>query len=238
MSGPPSYVEGKLLGVPTIENSSGTMQAQASMDLHVSSAWELQDNIKALVFDTTAGNSGIGKGAAKLLQAKLQRKVFYLACRHHIMEIIVGAVWEELFGKVKAPENLWFKKLKDAWPNICTENPSKLNVSPTWLQTMKENSKQMLQKILKSEKIPREDYRELAELTLIILGETPPRGIHWRRPGAIHQARWMARNLYVLKMFMFADQMKYDSVTKQKLERIKFSCIVLQTQVDDGNCSC
>ena len=154
------------------------------------------------------------------------------------MEIIVGAVWEELFGKVKAPENLWFKKLKDAWPNICTENPSKLNVSPTWLQTMKENSKQMLQKILKSEKTPREDYRELAELTLILLGETPPRGIHWRRPGAIHQARWMARNLYVLKMFMFADQMKYDSVTKQKLERIKFSCIVLHTQVDDGNCSC
>ncbi|KAG0727483.1 hypothetical protein GWK47_003996 [Chionoecetes opilio] len=60
----------------------------------------------------------------------------------------------------------------------------------------------------------------MAELTLIVLGDTPPRGIHWSRPGAIHQARWMARNLYSMKMFMFAEQLEYDEETVVKLERL------------------
>ncbi|KAG0714201.1 hypothetical protein GWK47_014569 [Chionoecetes opilio] len=60
----------------------------------------------------------------------------------------------------------------------------------------------------------------MAELTLIVLGDTPPRGIHWSRPGAIHQARWMARNPYSMKMFMFAEQLEYDEETVLKLERL------------------
>ncbi|KAG0728789.1 hypothetical protein GWK47_031788 [Chionoecetes opilio] len=60
----------------------------------------------------------------------------------------------------------------------------------------------------------------MAELTLIVLGDTPPRGIHWSRPGAIHQVRWMVRNLYSMKMFMFAEQLEYDEATVVKLERL------------------
>lgn len=37
----------------------------------------------------------------------------------------------------------------------------------------------------------REDYRELLELAIIFLVGTPIRRISFRRPGAIHHARWM-----------------------------------------------
>ena len=92
VSGKPCYTEGKLLGVPFIDNSTGIMQAQTSYDLL--KLWDLTDSISGLVFDTTASNSGIHRGAAKLLEEMLGNKVFYLACRHHILEVLIGAVWE------------------------------------------------------------------------------------------------------------------------------------------------
>ena len=61
--------------------------------------------ITAFVFDTTSSNSGVHRGAAKLLEQQLGEKVFYLACRHHILEVLVGAVWESFFGQVKSAEN-------------------------------------------------------------------------------------------------------------------------------------
>lgn len=218
VSGEAPYQEGKLLGIPTIENSSGLSQAKASLDLLI--AWDMTDNIRALVFDTTSSNSGIQRGASKLLEDMLNRKVFYLACRHHILEIIVGAVWEKLFGKVKSPENPLFKEFANAWLKIEKKTPRTLKIEISWLQELKKNAQVILQGYLNSEKPPRADYREMAELSLIILGKVPPRGIHWSRPGAIHQARWMARNIYSLKMFMFSRQMDYDEETQEKLERI------------------
>ncbi|KAG0710025.1 hypothetical protein GWK47_023669 [Chionoecetes opilio] len=86
-SGPPAYPEGKLLGVPVIDSSTGTAQAEASMVLL--EAWGLTGVITTLVFDTTASPSGVHRGAAKLLEQQLDRKVFYLACRHHILEVLV-----------------------------------------------------------------------------------------------------------------------------------------------------
>ena len=113
VSGPLAYPESKLLGVPMIDSTTGTAQAEASMDLL--KVWGLSAVITALVL--------------------------------------------------------------------------------------------MLQKIMRSKISPGADYREVTELTLIIFGSTPPRGVHWSHCGAIHQARWMTRNLYSMKMFMFAEQL-------------------------------
>ncbi|KAG0720400.1 hypothetical protein GWK47_048588 [Chionoecetes opilio] len=173
----------------------GTAQAEASMDLL--EAWGLTGvGHCPCVFKTTARNSGVHRGAAKLLEQQLDRKVFYLACRHHILEVLVGAVWENLFGKVKSPENPWFKP-STTFGQILPQTTLQPPPSTKMVNKKKKECKEILQEILRSEKPPRADYREMAELTLIVLGDTPPRGIHWSRPGAIHQgARWMARNLY------------------------------------------
>ncbi|KAK8384918.1 hypothetical protein O3P69_014467 [Scylla paramamosain] len=159
MSRPPAYPEGKLLGVPIIESSTGTAQVEASMDLL--EACEL-----ALVFDTTSSNGGVHMGAAKLLEEKLNSKVFYLACRHHILEVLVGALLGKLFGKVKSPENPWFRHFKDVWGKLTTDTPKTLMIKGKWLKEKKRDCEEMFHDILTSEKLPRGDYKEMAELTL------------------------------------------------------------------------
>jgi hypothetical protein len=50
-------------------------------------------------FDTTSSNTGVYSGAAVLLEAKFGKKLLYLACRHHVMELLAEAVFSEVFGK-------------------------------------------------------------------------------------------------------------------------------------------
>ena len=58
--------------------------------------------------------SGVHKGVVKFLEDKLQQKVFFLARRYHISEIVILGVWE----KVKSPDNPWFQKFWVMWPDI------------------------------------------------------------------------------------------------------------------------
>ena len=62
--------------------------------------------------------------------------------------------------------------------------------------------------------MPREDYRELLEVTLIFLGQIPPQEIHFRVPGADYHARWMSKIIYVLKIYLFRSQFK---LTKREI---------------------
>ncbi len=98
-----------------------------------------------------------------------------------------------------------------------------------WLREKKRDCEEILHDILTSKKPPRADYKEMAELTVIVLGGTPPHGIHWSRPGAIHQARWMARNFYSMKMLMFCDQLEYDAEIVAKLERLNIFLALFYT---------
>lgn len=222
LSGAPEYTEGKLLGVPLLADSKGKTQADATYDLL--EGWDLSDRVVALVFDTTASNSGVHKGAAKLIEERLGRKLLYLACRHHILEVVVGAVWRLLFGSIHGPENKLFDNFKQAWKEIDKELPVQtLSVKVPWLLQVRNRVVKELFALLSNEDsavFPRDDYRECAENTLTIFGEIPPRGVHFRKPGAIHQARWMANNLYAGKMFMFSKAMQYDDEMVEKLRRM------------------
>lgn len=217
VSGAPHYEEGKLLGVPFIESSTGIQQCNATLELI--QTWGLTDNIVGLVFDTTASNSGINKGAVKLIEEKLNKKVFYFACRHHISEVIIGGAWEAVFGNVKSPDNPMFKNLKEKWDKLNKDCPRVLGMVEQDLKQKKTSTIAVLSNFLEKAS-PRADFREVAELCLILLGQEPPRGIHWAKPGAIHQARWMAINIYCTKMLMFSKELKYNEDTIIKLKRI------------------
>lgn len=73
---------------------------------------------------------------------------------------------------------------------------------------------------LNKEALLRGDYKECAELMLILLGETLSRRIHWLKPGAFHKARWMAIMIYGAKMYAFSDQLNYTSEKIKNLHRI------------------
>jgi hypothetical protein len=70
---------------------------------------------------------------------------------------------------------------------------------------------------------------ELSELTLIVLGH-PPSTIHWRAPGPVYRARWMAKLIYAMKIYLFRNQTDVFRLTKKEetqVERfVKFGALI------------
>jgi hypothetical protein len=74
---------------------------------------------------------------------------------------------------------------------------------------------------------PRDDYRELLELTVIFLGGIPARGVKFMAPGAIHHARWMAKALYSLKIWLFRGQFKLTAREEKGLHDVCMFVVLL-----------
>ena len=55
---------------------------------------------------------------------------------------------------------------------------------------------------------PQDDYRELLKLTITFLGGVPARGVSFRMPAELHRAKWMAKSIYSLKIWMLERQFK------------------------------
>jgi len=51
------------------------------------------DQIVGISFDTTAANTGRLNGPCTLLELKMQKKLLWLACRHHVLEVVCGDVF-------------------------------------------------------------------------------------------------------------------------------------------------
>ena len=71
---------------------------------------------------------------------------------------------------------------------------------------------------------PCDDCKELLELVIVFLGGDPPRGIFFMVPGAIHHARWMAKALYALKIYLFRDQFR---LTSHETRRGRDICVFI-----------
>ena len=102
--------EEKLLAVPSVADSTGLSQARATYD--ALEDWGCEDNVIGLCFDTTSSNTGRIQGAVIRLESMLGRPLIQLACRHHVLELIVGAVARAIFGKTVAPTEPLFEQLK------------------------------------------------------------------------------------------------------------------------------
>ena len=75
----------------------------------------------------------------------------------------------------------------------------------------------------------RDDYCELAETALVVLGGSLPKNkkITWYRPGATHKARFMAFGIYANKMFCFLEQLDLSKDAQAALKRfVTFSVLV------------
>jgi len=134
------------------------------------------------------------------------------------------AAHEELFGSKSGPENSDFTKFRDSiWINIDTEHEHRtLVIEDLSLKRRKEDVISSLRRIPsvpnRKAALPRNDYKECAELMLILWGETPDQGKHWMRPGTVHHARSMPSILYPTKIYAFSSQSAYDvnMIQKQK----------------------
>ncbi|KAE9539939.1 hypothetical protein AGLY_005191 [Aphis glycines] len=198
----------QLLGVPQLSAGTGEEQAENVFQLLID--WEITDSVVAVCCDTTASNTGRLKGACVLLEQHLEKDMLYLMCRHHIYELVLRCVFEEKFGITSGPNIPLFKKFQEYWSKLNTSHFNAgiedINIC-TALSHTKNDVLQFALDHSKKEQF-REDYRELLELTIIFLGGTPHRGISFRIPGASHHARWMAKAIYCLKIFIFRNQFK------------------------------
>ena len=97
------------------------------------------------------------QGAAKILESLLGRKLFYNACRHHVYELVIGAVYKSLFGESSAPENPHFKSLKSIRPLVDTsKNYNQLEISSDWLKNRAITVIQELQELISKERMTKE----------------------------------------------------------------------------------
>jgi hypothetical protein len=195
----------QLLAVPKLAN--GTGEAMADSLAKALEEWKIEKRVSAMCFDTTRSNTGNNAGACILLENKLNKRLLALACRHHILEIVLEKVFSlSLNIPSSGPDIQIFKRLQAQWDQIdklkFRTAIGDIKVSAIISQDIRERVLDFaLQRFEETQ--PRADYRELLSLTIIFLGGTPPSGVTFKSPGALHRARWMARLLYAFKLYIF-----------------------------------
>lgn len=222
----PILVSGKgidqLLSVPKLE--SGTGEAIATAVFETVESWGITDQVKCLSFDTTSVNTGLRNGACALLEQKLQKNMLWMACRHHVFEIMLEAVIIKSLGVSSGPDILLFKRFKNSWSSVNQGSFKTIGFDGLIHEEVINSAPDIIEfsKHQFAEFQPRDDYKELLELTIVFLGGVPERGIRFRAPAGLHRARWMAKAIYSLKIYLFRDEFK---LSKQEENGIRQVCM-------------
>lgn len=218
----------KLLGVPALTHKStekiGPQISRATKELL--DDWKCSDNISGMVFDTTSSNTGGISAACISIQSALSRFLLWLACRHHVGEVVLTVVWDSLQIEVsKSPDISLFTRFKENFEHIDYNDLQDLDV-PDIPSSVSDPIKDLCHKVLKTmvegttTNLGRGDYKELVELTLVYLGETSGfKG--FRRPGALHKARWMSKILYSIKIVLLNKKIEGTVLGRGQLPRLK-----------------
>ena len=186
-----------------------TGEAQARAVYASIEEWSIIPAIRAFVFDTTASNTGWQSGATVRLNFMLGRVILYLACRHHIMELLAKNPFHVIMDYDPSPV-LMFKRLKEIWNDIDTTGP----IITFELET--EQRKELIMtytKILTKNGVDgklfvRGDYRDLCKMALVMVGGQLPGNEIYRLPppGASHKARFLMFALHTFRLLGFSDR--------------------------------
>lgn len=227
----PNEIPGQFLASPIIPDGTGLSMANAVHQ--IGEEYGLNKKAEAMVFDTTASNTGQYQGSVTRYEVLVGRALFWLACRHHIAELHVKHANELLRGPSDGPDDKLFKKFKEVFPTLSIDERM------LWVWPVDTNSwryeKAFDVLIWADEHMElatwaREDYRELLELVVLFLGGQVKRVRNEkvqevqdfvRKPGAIHRARFMASCLYILKICMYRGQLDADVLDGDAYEKIQ-----------------
>ena len=210
----------KLLNVAKL--SSGTGEAQAKAVCDSLREWDLEHKVIGMSFDTTSSNTGWISGACIRIQQSLGRNLLFLACRHHVFKLVIGAVFHKCLGPSDGPDVRIFKRFKEQWPFIDQHQYQDVTSNDQAASQVADIQDSIIQFVanMLSQSQPRDDYREMLELVHIYLGGTPKNEVRFMAPGAIHQARWMAKVLYTMKIWLFRSQFKLTAKEESGLSDI------------------
>lgn len=189
----------------------------------------MYSHVIALVFDTTSSNTGVRSGSATFIELELEIAVLWLACRHHIHELHIRHVWNAVGGEARSPVEPLLNRFQQEWNEIEHQETTDI-VYFDWpmdsSSTVFECAKSTLhwgEICLAKETFPREDYRELLELTVIYLGGHLPGKpkVVFRKPGAAHhRARFMHNEIYFLKMQLLSERFGMNQEEREAVKRM------------------
>lgn len=152
-------------------------------------------------FDTTSSNTGKFNGACIKLEYKIGRELLWLACRHHVIELLMDTAWKALFPRSTSPAIEICAKFKKMWVDL-DHRFDKHMLDRRLMKNMGEEKEIIIDFAEQQLSIhqPRDDYRELLELTKMFLGTGAGT---FKKPGASSRARWMAKAIYCIKIWLF-----------------------------------
>jgi hypothetical protein len=211
-----SLVDGdtKLLGVPKISAGTGKATAESVFDLL--NTWQCNDMIVGMCFDTTASNTGPENGACILLENLIGRNLLWMACRHHMLEVLLADCFGVCFGPSSGPDITLFKRFRENWFKLNHHVPQ-AQASP--LITADDDLKSFISEHM-TVNHSRDDYLELLNLAGLMVGLDIRAPI--RKPGAMHRARWMAKAIYSMKMeLLFCGNESAFTLTARELQGLQ-----------------
>lgn len=175
-----------------------------------------------MCFDTTAANTEHRVGACILIEQKMKKDLLWLACRHHMIEIILQAVFELLFGTSYGPDVGIFKRFENQWNFIDKSNFLTFSSDPALSERISVD--ETIEFLLKQMQLfqPIDDYKELLQLTLVLIFYEPPHNFTFKRSVGLHPARWMAKLIYSMKTWMFRNQFE---LTEKENTALKEICV-------------
>ena len=127
-----------------------------------------------------------------------------------MFEIMLSAVFKVALGTNSRPDIALFKRFQSRWMYIDKHKfePADDDLFTGMPDGLVQEMRSFYADAIHSKAIPQDDYRELVWLCHVVLGGSFDGMSGFRAPGAIHQARWMAKAIYSLKIFLFRGQTK------------------------------
>lgn len=144
---------------------------------------------------------------------------------HHMFELLLAAVFNDCMRLTSGPDVAIFKRFQQAWPFI-TQGEYETASS---VEIIAKNKDSILEFAIQYIKIgqPRDNYKELLELAIVFIWGIPPREVHLMAPGAMHHARWMAKAIYALKIWLFQKQFSLTARQERELCNICIFAVVI-----------
>ena len=160
----------KLLEIPKLPDfGTGVMMGKKLVE--VLKQWEeVPEWVSGLCFDTTSANTGVHNGAIIIVQQAFDKRLLFLACRHHILEIIAAAVFD-LFFCSSGPQIAIFRRFHDQWSTMDYNNNLPIDrnsegykltdLDKIWFEEKSAAVVNFIKDALTREKQPRQDYCSL-----------------------------------------------------------------------------
>lgn len=220
----------KLLGAPALPIKSGESAGKLISDqaMILLDKWGCREQIASMVFDTTASNTGHLSAACVSIQTKLDRPLLWSACRKHIGELIIGHVWDDLKIEVSSSKDTnVFKRFREqGYENtahtfteervLTTQDASKLG---EFAESQASIARKLINDLRDAKAYDRGDYKECLDLMEAYMGDNL--SYNFLKPGAVHKARWMGKQLYCYKIVLLQDNLRPGIASKAQIKKIK-----------------